>query len=109
MTSFSLKVVIFLFKNFRLNIQWDGCNPLAEEKKVKKKSRTLAATGLVNKAGVYSNAHRCDLLFWQANNSLQFTLFLYSIHAESPPPKTLISHGARDLVRTSTSPDEISF
>lgn len=32
-----------------------------------------------------------------------------SLHAESPPPKTLISHGARDWVQTSTSPDEISF
>lgn len=32
-----------------------------------------------------------------------------SAHADRPPPKTLISHGARDSVHTSTSPDEISF
>lgn len=107
-TSFRLKNVIFRFKNFRLNIQWDGFNPWEEEKS-KRKSRTAAATGLVKEAGGYSNAYRCDLLFWQAKNSLQFTLFMYNIHAESPPPKTLISHGARDWVQTSTSPDEISF
>lgn len=32
-----------------------------------------------------------------------------SVHADSPPPKTLISYGARDWVQTSTSPNEISF
>lgn len=32
-----------------------------------------------------------------------------SVHADSPPPKTLISYGARDSVQTSTPPDEISF
>ncbi len=29
--------------------------------------------------------------------------------ADSPPPKTLISYGARDWVQTSMSPNEISF
>lgn len=33
----------------------------------------------------------------------------HHVHADSPPPKTLISYGARDWVQTSTSPDEISF
>lgn len=32
-----------------------------------------------------------------------------SVHADSPPPRTLISYGARDWVQTSTSPNEISF
>lgn len=32
-----------------------------------------------------------------------------SVHADSPPPKTLISYGARDWVQTSIPPNEISF
>lgn len=39
----------------------------------------------------------------------QFIHVQRHVHADSPPPKTLISYGARDWVQTSTSPDEISF
>lgn len=47
--------------------------------------------------------------FWQVGASLHFMHGQHLSHAESPPPRTLISHGARDWVQTSTSPDEISF
>lgn len=104
-----LKIVIFLFKTLHWLPNGMALIHGRKKKKQEKISRTAAATGLVKEAGGYRNAYRCDLLFWQAKHSLQFTLFMYNIHAEIPPPKTLISHGARDWVQTSTSPDEISF
>lgn len=44
----------------------------------------------------------------QASHILVYSCTM-SVHADSPPPKTLISYGARDWVQTSMSPDEISF
>lgn len=113
MTIFSLSVMIFIFIKFSLNIQnatfcqWEG----EKKKKLKtKKKQDRSCDGLVREAGGYSNAYRCDLLFGMPTTP-HSSLYscTTSVHAESPPPKTLISYGARDLVQTSTSPDEISF
>lgn len=82
-----------------------------EKKKLKiKEKQGRICDGLVREAGGYRNAYRCDLLFGMpATPHASLYSCTTSVHAESPPPKTLISYGARDWVQTSTSPDEISF
>lgn len=82
----------------------------AWEKKRFNKKQDSSCDQFVNEAGQSSNSYICDLLFGipKTSHVLAYSCTT-SVHADSPPPKTLISYGARDWVQTSTSPDEISF
>lgn len=74
------------------------------------KKQDSSCDQLVNEVGEYSNLYKRDLLFGITRTS---HISVYSctmpVHADSPPPRTLISYGARDWEQTSTSPNEISF
>lgn len=50
-----------------MNIQLDGSSPWEEGEEKQEGSRAAAAAGSVGEAGGYSNACRCDLLFWQVH------------------------------------------
>ena len=81
------------------------------------KKQESSCEQLMNGAGRQSNSDKCDSLFGITTTSPIYIQFIYinkysctmSVHADSPPPKTLISYGARDCVQTSTPPNEISF
>lgn len=103
--------MFFLFKNFGLNIQWGAFSRWKERNvKVKKEAGQQLRQGQWKKQE--GTVMHTDVTYFFGKSGAPYSS-LYSwttsFHAESPPPKTLISHGARDWVQTSTSPDEISF
>ena len=75
------------------------------EKKRFNKKQNSSCDQLVNEY-----LYKCDLLCGITKTShISVCSCTESVHADSPPPRTLISYGARDWVQTSTSPNEISF